>query len=128
MPRVLVIDDQTHARAAVILVLRAYGFDAVGAEDGVAGLREFQATEFDLAIVDIYMPGFDGVQLIKALRRHSPNLPVIAISGIMLRGSPRTALDFFPDLPALAKVICLQKPFRPPELLKAIQTALAVAA
>jgi CheY-like chemotaxis protein len=108
--------------------LRALGFDGVGAADGVAGLREFQASDFDLAIVDIYMPGLDGVQLIKALRRHSPNFPIIAVSGVMLRGSPRTALDFFPELPVLAKVTCLQKPFRPPELLKAIQVALAVAA
>lgn len=121
--RILVIDDQTQVRAAVSLALRAKGFDVVTAENGQAGLRAFKASRFDLVIADIFMPEMDGVKLIKALRERSPDLPVIAVSGVHLRGSERTALDLFPLAPDLHDVVCLQKPFGPGELLQAIVRA-----
>lgn len=125
MPRILVIDDQNYMRATVVAVLRANGFEALGVEDANSGLREFAASHFDLAIVDIYMPNVDGVKLIKALRERSPNLPIIAMSGVQLSESHCTALEFLPKLPGLSEIVCLQKPFRPPELLKAIRGAFA---
>lgn len=120
--RILVIDDQTQVRAAVSLALHAKGFDVVTAENGHAGLRTFKASPFDLVIADIFMPEMDGVKLIKALRERNPDLPVIAVSGVHLRGSERTALDLFP-LAHLSDVLCLQKPFGPAELLQAIAQA-----
>jgi CheY-like chemotaxis protein len=128
VPRILVIDDQPHVRASIVLALQANGHEAVGAEDASAGLREFQGSRFDLAMVDVYMPGTDGVTLIKALRERSPALPSIAMSGVLLNDSQHTALEFLPKLPSLAGVVCLQKPFRPPELLKAIDAAFALSA
>ena len=124
MPRILVIDDQPHVRATISLALQARGFEVVGADSGVAGLKEFEDSKFDLAIVDIFMPGMDGAKIIKLLRGRAPNLPIIAISGVLLKASGRTALDFLSMAPELSNVICLQKPFRPPELLQAIQQAL----
>lgn len=128
MARILVIDDQPQVRAGLRLALEAGGHEAVGAGDANAGLREFRNSPFDLVMVDVYMPGVDGVTLIKSLRERSPGLPIIAMSGVLLKNSDRTALDFLPQLPGLADVVCLRKPFRPPELVKAIQVALAVAA
>ena len=128
MPRVLVIDDQTFVRAALRVALQAKGFDVVTADDGASGLRAFKASNFDLAIVDLYMPGIDGVRLIKSLRDCSPRLPIIAMSGVFLRDSGRSALDFLPDLPGLSKIVCLRKPIRSPELLEAIEAAIAAAA
>jgi CheY-like chemotaxis protein len=128
MPRVLVIDDQEQVRAALVIGLRAHGFEVVTAGDAAASLRQFQSSRFDLAIVDIYMPGIDGVKLIKMLRERAPALPIVAMSGVMLNGSEHTALDYLPDLPQLSNVACLKKPFRSVELLKAIATAMTVAA
>ena len=128
MPRILVIDDEVHARAAILIALEAKGFDVVGVENGALGLRAFESSHFDLVVVDIYMPGMDGVKIVKALRERSPNLPVIAISGVLLKSSGRTALDFLSMAPTLSNVICLQKPFRSAELLQAIQNAIGVAA
>jgi CheY-like chemotaxis protein len=128
VPRVLVIDDQPEVRAAVVVAMKALRFDVATAEDGMSALRVFQDGPFDLVIADVYMPGLDGVRLIKALRDIEPNLPVIAMSGVMLKGSEHTALDFLPGLPALSNVACLKKPFRSRDLLQAIQTAMAVAA
>lgn len=127
MQRILVIDDQAHVRTAVSLALRANGFEVVTAENGHAALREFGAAAFDLAIVDIFMPEMDGVKLIKAFRERTPNFPVIAVSGMHLGACGRTALDLFPLAPELADVVCLQKPFRPGELMQAIAKATAPA-
>jgi CheY-like chemotaxis protein len=128
VPHILVIDDQKHVRTAIVLALQAKGFDVVGAESGQSGLTKFEQSEFDVVIADIFMPGVDGVTLIKALRKRHPGLPVIAMSGVLLDGSGRTALDHLTNISELADVICLQKPFRPNDLLQAVAAALATGA
>jgi CheY-like chemotaxis protein len=127
MPRILVIDDQSQVRAAIMLMLRAKNLEGVGVDSGPAGLKEFAASRFDLAIVDIFMLGMDGMALIKALRERRPNLPVIAISGVRIDASGGTALDLLPNATSLSDIICLQKPFRSDQLMQAIQTATGIA-
>jgi CheY-like chemotaxis protein len=128
VPRILVIDDQKHVRTAIVLALRAKGFDVVGAESGQSGLTKFEQSEFDVVIADLFMPGIDGVTLINALRKLSSGQPVIAMSGVLLGASGRTALDQLPNISELADVVRLQKPFRPNDLLQAVAAALAVGA
>jgi CheY-like chemotaxis protein len=128
VPRILVIDDQSQARAAIALALQAKGFDVVGAESGQSGLTKFEQSDFDVVIADLFMPGIDGVTLIKTVRKRNPSVPVIAMSGVLLGTSGRTALDQLPNIAELADVIRLQKPFRPNDLLQAVAAALAVGA
>jgi CheY-like chemotaxis protein len=128
MARVLVIDDQPYVCKALAIALRARGFEVVEAQDGASSLRQFMSSHFDLAIVDIYMPGLDGIKLIKMLREHSPSLPVVAMSGVMIKGSQSMALDFVPDLPSLSKIACLKKPFSSADLVSAVEAAMACAA
>ncbi len=128
MPRILVIDDQSPVRAAIGLALQAKGFDVVGAESGQSGLTKFGQSKFDLVIADLFMPGIDGVTLIKAVRQHDPAFPVIVMSGALLGASGYAALDHLPKISELADVVCLQKPFRPHDLLQAVATALAMSA
>jgi CheY-like chemotaxis protein len=128
MTRVLVIDDEQYVRAAMVVALKANGFDVVAFESGRLGLSALDNSAFDLAIVDIYMPDMDGVRLIKALRERSPNLPIIAISGVMFRTSGRNVLNILANAHELSGITCLQKPFRPKELVEAIQNAIGVAA
>ena len=117
MPRILLMDDQPDVRAVVTLALRVKGFEVVGFESGAAGLAAFAESPFDLAIVDIFLGGMNGADVMRILRERSPDLPIVAISGV-------TALDFLAGFPELSNVVCLQKPFRPVELLRAIQTAM----
>jgi CheY-like chemotaxis protein len=79
MSRVLVVDDQSHVRSAILVALEAKGFSTTTAENGADGLKLFRASKFDLVIADIYMPGMDGVRLIKEMRTIDPNLAVVAI-------------------------------------------------
>ena len=118
--RVLVIDDDRFVLSMISIVLKAEGYEVTTVQSGPAGLAAFEPSKFDLLIVDIFMPGMDGVKSIKAFRQINPLLPIIAISGVMLRASKRTALDLFPLSPMLAGVTCLQKPFKAQELLGAV--------
>jgi DNA-binding response OmpR family regulator len=128
VPRILVIDDQNPVRTAITLALRANGFDVVGADSGQSGLSKFEQCSFDLVIADLFMPGIDGVTFIRTLRERHPGFPVIAMSGVLLGPSGRTALDQLQTIAELSDVICLQKPFRPNELLRAVGAALAAGA
>ena len=116
MPRILVIDDQSDVRAMISIVLRINHFDIVEAATGAAGLKEFENSRFDLVIVDIFLQGMNGFDVITMMRERIPDLPVVAISGM-------TTLDFLSASPELSNVACLQKPFRPNELVRAIEAA-----
>ena len=116
MPRVLVVDDQSDVRAMISIVLRINHFDIVEAASAAAALTAFEQQSFDLAIVDIFLQNTNGSDLIGSLRERMPDLPVVAISGM-------TALDFLSESPDLSDVICLQKPFRPHDLMRAVETA-----
>ena len=116
MPRVLVIDDQGDVRAMISMVLRINHFEVVEAANAAAGLKAFEDAAIDLAIVDIFLLGSNGFDVIASMRERVPGLPIVAISGM-------TALDFVVDMPGLADVVCLQKPFRPNELMAAIEAA-----
>jgi DNA-binding response OmpR family regulator len=121
MPRILVIDDQADVRAMICMVLRVNHFEVVEAASAAAGLKAFEPSEFDLAIVDILLEEANGFDVIRAMRDRVPNLPVVAISGM-------TAPEFGNASPDAASVVCLQKPFRPGELLRAIEAAQGIAA
>ena len=116
MPRVLVVDDQADVRTMISIVLRINGFEIVEAESAASAVKLFEQSSFDLAVVDIFLQGASGSDLIATLRGRVPSLPVIAISGM-------TPLDFLSEMPELSDVVCLQKPFRPPDLMRAIEAA-----
>src|SRR3979490_250409 len=114
MPRILVIDDQADVRAMISIVLRVHHFEIVEAASGARGLKEFENSKFDLVIVDIFLQGMNGFDVITMMRERIPDLPIVAISGM-------TTFDFLSASPELSSVICLQKPFRPNELVRAIE-------
>jgi len=118
MPRVLVIDDQSDVRTMIGIVLRINHFEAVEADSAAAGLKAFEQFSFDFAIVDVFLQGTNGVDLIVRMRERRPDLPVVAISGM-------TTLDFLTESLELSNVVCLQKPFRPNELMAAIERVCA---
>ena len=64
MPRVLVIDDQSDVRTMISIVLRINQFEIVEAATAEAGLTAFEAADFDLAIVDIFLQGTNGLDVI----------------------------------------------------------------
>jgi DNA-binding response OmpR family regulator len=71
--RVLVVEDDEHIRELVMLHLQLEGHTAVGVTDGAEALRLAREDRFDLLILDLMLPGLDGVTLCRAVRRESRN-------------------------------------------------------
>lgn len=78
---VLAIDDDPMARDIYRSILEGAGFDFASAPDGKAGLALFRARKFDCVILDIYMPGLSGLDLIEELDPEKSKIPIIAVSG-----------------------------------------------
>lgn len=81
MARILVIDDDTVVRELTAEILGHNGHTVTQAADGNAGLAAIRSQPPELVITDMEMPGMDGVEMIKILKRELPELPIIAMSG-----------------------------------------------
>jgi CheY-like chemotaxis protein len=125
MARVLVIDDDVQVRTAITTVLEHQALDVVAVEDGQSGIDAVQQQKFDIVIVDIFMPGLDGLESIRAFKRYAPSVPVIAISGFLFRDSSRPAPDFLAMATKLGAAYSLHKPFRAAELLRLVEACLS---
>jgi len=79
--RILVIDDERYVREALERVLKSPAVTVVSAPDAATGLAMLQESPIDLVIIDVVLPGMDGVAAIKQIRRDHPNIRIIAISG-----------------------------------------------
>jgi CheY-like chemotaxis protein len=79
--RILVIDDEPFVLDALKRVLATTGVAVIGASTADAGLTAITESPVDLVIIDVVLPGMDGVAAIKLIRRDHPGLPIIAISG-----------------------------------------------
>ena len=79
--RIALIDDSVPVRATLRQLLEDEGFEVVGeAGDGAAGLALVAAESPDAAILDLAMPGLDGLQTIPLLRELAPDLKIIVLS------------------------------------------------
>ncbi len=94
-------------------------------DSGTAGLKALEQSSFDVVLVDIFMPGMDGLQTIKAFNRRAPGGPLIAMSGFTFRDARDPSPDFLGMATELGAAYSLRKPFRPRELMAAIQGCLA---
>jgi CheY-like chemotaxis protein len=128
MPSILVIDDDRLVREATRTLLSARGYEVAVAEDGQSGIEAAAAGRFDLAIVDLFMPGMDGLKVIEAIRRSNPTMPLIAASGFMFNGSCPQMPGFEAMAIEAGAVATLYKPFRPADVMQAIEQAIQVAA
>ena len=80
--RVLVVEDDPHIRELVLLHLKLEGLDAVASGDGTDGLRIARSEPFDLIVLDVMLPGLDGVTITRAIRRetHLRDVPILMLT------------------------------------------------
>jgi DNA-binding NtrC family response regulator len=90
MRSVLVVDDDKAIRDSIKMILEYEKFELHFAENGPAALENLQAHAIDLVLLDIKMPGEDGLTVLRTLRRSYPDLPVVMISG---HGTIETAVE-----------------------------------
>jgi DNA-binding response OmpR family regulator len=83
-PHIVVIEDEQPIRRGVVDALRASGYQATEAADGVSGLEEAVRLGVDLVLLDLLLPKRDGLDVLAELRQVRPTLPVIILTA---RGS-----------------------------------------
>lgn len=89
--RILVIDDQLQVAHVVADILESQGHQAQVAGSGEEGLLAIEETGPDAVVLDVVMPGLDGIEVLRRIRRTRPDLPVILLSGTVSDGQIETA-------------------------------------
>jgi two-component system response regulator AtoC len=78
--RILVVDDEKNIRDSIVRYLKLEEIEGISAENGLSAKRLLETEPFDAAVVDLRMPGMDGLELLHWLQDERPLIPVIMIS------------------------------------------------
>lgn len=89
-PAVLIVDDESTIIESLEGILSDDGFEVMHAFNGYEALKKIESQSPDIVLLDIWMPGMDGIETLKEIKRTSPNLPVVMITG---HGSIESAVD-----------------------------------
>lgn len=83
MPRILIIEDEAAIRRVLIKILTEENskYEVFEAEDGLVGTEMIKNEDFDLVLCDIKMPKMDGVEVLEAVKKIKPEIPMVMISG-----------------------------------------------
>ena len=127
MAKILIVDDDSAVQSTIKILLERAGHSVAVAGDGRNGLAIFEAGEFDLLFLDIFMPGMDGLETMRLVHQKRPRIPIIVISGRPIISVPGAGPDFLTMATKLGAVSSLQKPFRPAALLAAVADCLDAA-
>jgi two-component system nitrogen regulation response regulator NtrX len=120
-PRILIVDDQRAVREELAFALSYRGFRTAEAADGAQALAVVAEGDVAVMLLDVKMPGLDGLEVLPLVKRDHPDLPVVMISGhgdleTAVLAVKKGAYDF------------LQKPFDTDRVLLSVQNALRAAA
>ncbi len=120
MPKILVVDDERNVLRAFEDILYSRGHEVVGVRGAEEAIRCLKDAGFDLVIMDICLPGMNGLDALAQLRQIQPALPVIVMTGqgttdTAIEATKRGAFDY------------QLKPFEPEEMLQTIVKALEAA-
>src|SRR5499433_585676 len=116
-PRILVIDDDAGVRESLRMTLEYDGYDVAGAATGQEGIALVEREAPDLVLLDVKMPGMDGLEVLDRLRSVNETLPVVVVSGhgtisTAVEATKKGAFDF------------IEKPFASDRVLVSLRNAL----
>ncbi|MEN8211033.1 MAG: sigma-54 dependent transcriptional regulator [Thermodesulfobacteriota bacterium] len=89
-PAVLIVDDEVSIIDSLEGILSDDGFEVMHAFNGYEALKKIENQSPDIVLLDIWMPGMDGIETLKEIKKTSPHLPVVMITG---HGSIESAVD-----------------------------------
>jgi CheY-like chemotaxis protein len=114
---IAILDDEERLRVALARLLKAHGYEVAGFASGEELLAAVGRHRVDIVLLDLFMPGMSGFDVLAALRSTSDPPPAIVITAHDEPELVRHALD-------LNAVACLRKPVAAPDLLDAIARSL----
>ncbi|MFO7988850.1 MAG: sigma-54 dependent transcriptional regulator [Desulfotignum sp.] len=89
-PAVLIVDDETTIIESLSGILSDDGFEVIHAFNGYEALKKIDTESPDIVLLDIWMPGMDGIETLREIKQKFPNIPVVMITG---HGSIESAVD-----------------------------------
>ena len=115
--RLLVVDDDPTVSDVVRRYLERAGFAVALAADGPAALKSFETERPDLVVLDLMLPGIDGLEVYRRLRAQAPDLPVVMLTALGEESDRVLGLELGAD-------DYVTKPFSPRELVLRVQSVL----
>jgi DNA-binding response OmpR family regulator len=110
---ILIVDDEKNIRLTLSMALEALGVEVDSAEDGEEALAKLKEKEFGLILLDLHMPGVDGMEVLRQVREIRPDIRVVIITAY---GTVELAVEAM----RLGAVDFVQKPFVPEEIRKMV--------
>ena len=117
--RILIVDDEKNIVTSLQDILSDEGYEVVTASEGLGALELIQADPPDLILLDIWIPGMDGIEVLKVIKTYHPDIEVLVMSG---HGTIDTAVQ----ATKLGARDFIEKPFSLDELVESIENALKV--
>ena len=114
--RILIIDDEKNIVSSLKGILADEGYDVSVADDGLDALDMIQSDPPDLLLLDIWLPGMDGIEVLKTVKTYHPNIEVLIMSG---HGTIDTAVK----ATKLGAYDFIEKPFSMDHLTQSVQSA-----
>ena len=114
MTRILLVEDNEDVRSMLKEVLESEGYEVEEAISGTGALRSYAISPLDLILIDLIMPGTEGIEVIMKIRKNNPNLKIIAMSGA----------DYLDLAMKLGADSSLKKPFSKDAVLDAVKETL----
>ncbi len=116
MGYILLVDDEPKALKYLGKYLDKKGFEIITADSGEKGLEIIKNESIDVTVLDVLMPGMDGITVLKKIKQIKPQIQVIILTGcasveLGMQGMKSGAFDF------------MSKPVDPPELVRLIKSA-----
>ena len=120
MAMILLIEDESQTRKMLRQMLEGDGYEVIEAPEGEIGIELYKEKQADLVITDIIMPGKEGMETIRELKRDFPDVKIIAISG----GGRIDPADYLHMAKKFGAMRTLKKPFKREDLLAAVRDLL----
>jgi len=114
---ILVVDDELGYRQMIHMDLTGQGFNVLMASGGFEALEILKKETVDLVLTDMKMPKMDGLDVVVAVKKNHPGIPIVLMTGYAVEDRVEKALS-------LKAAICLKKPFALEDLTAAIHTNL----
>lgn len=117
MKSILIVDDEKNIRLTLSECIQSIDYDIEMAENGEEALQKIKAKDFNLVLLDLRLPGMDGMELLRRIHDFRPDIRVVILSA---HGTIESAVE----ATRLGAVAFLQKPFMPIEIRDLVQRAL----
>jgi DNA-binding NtrC family response regulator len=114
---ILVVDDDAIVIKSCKRILEAEGFEVFTVPGADKALEALKNSDFDILLIDVKMPGRDGMYLMREIKRNWPEIPTVVMSGYP---TPETITEVL----QLGATLFIPKPFKPDELVKSVRQVL----